>query len=617
MENTLKWKRGDPIGYIRREIPRFEVPAYKGERYEAIVPDTLDIQERAALAVHGLTAPTDPDADYEIYWLVWFGTNPPIMRHDWSDAVQTKFMEALPLMRIASGSDLNNHVDQRWMEVALHTLGPDGLSYVPAVGRPWARLGDTWGSTDADNFALTFACGRLMSAMTVYYLRGRAPVWKEAIERMVAGLTELAIDKGSYAYFPRGAFSPDVPRVRDAEMPTEIRASLVGWVIQGLAQYYRAAGYEPARALATKLTRYLREQGNFYDAQGRFLPNGPQFPGAHFHHHTLPLLGMLEHALATGDRELMEFVRQGYQYGKANGEPLVGYFPENIGRPDLQTSESCEVADMIALGLKLTEAGVGDYWDDVDRWVRNQFAENQLLRGDWIYRFSGRIDPSHVYALPRTSVDETYQTADRVPERNVGAFAGWPWPNDFYAEFYTGYGSGLGIMHCCTGNGARALYYIWENILSYADGTLRVNLLLNRASPWADVDSYIPYEGRVEVKIKQSCRLAVRIPEWATPTDTTCHVNGAARPLEWDRRYAKIGAVQTGDLVALTFPIAERTVKVAIEKRSYTLVLKGNDVVLIEPPGKNCPLYQRAHYRENQARWRKATRFVSEEVLYW
>ena len=55
------------IGYIRESIPDFEVPPYEGERYEAMVPDTLDIAERARLAIRGLTGPTDPEADHELY----------------------------------------------------------------------------------------------------------------------------------------------------------------------------------------------------------------------------------------------------------------------------------------------------------------------------------------------------------------------------------------------------------------------------------------------------------------------------------------------------------------------------------------------------------------------
>ena len=143
---SSRGKVEDTIGYIREEIPRFDVPAYEGERYEALAPDTLDLQERAALAVNGLTGPTDPEADYEVYFAVFFNTNPPTMAHDWSDAVQCKFQEALPLMRVVSGSDLNAHVDRRWMEVVLHMQGPDGLLYFPTQGRPWAQVGDTWGS---------------------------------------------------------------------------------------------------------------------------------------------------------------------------------------------------------------------------------------------------------------------------------------------------------------------------------------------------------------------------------------------------------------------------------------------------------------------------------------
>ena len=42
------WKPGDPIGYISPQIPECEMPPFRGERYEAMVPDTLDLAERAA-----------------------------------------------------------------------------------------------------------------------------------------------------------------------------------------------------------------------------------------------------------------------------------------------------------------------------------------------------------------------------------------------------------------------------------------------------------------------------------------------------------------------------------------------------------------------------------------
>jgi len=49
-------KPGDPIEYIRKDVPEFRVPPYEGERYQVPVPDTLDLQERAGLAVNVLTS---------------------------------------------------------------------------------------------------------------------------------------------------------------------------------------------------------------------------------------------------------------------------------------------------------------------------------------------------------------------------------------------------------------------------------------------------------------------------------------------------------------------------------------------------------------------------------
>ena len=175
----------------------------------------------------------------------------------------------------------------------------------------------------------------------------------------------------------------------------------------------------------------------------------------------------------------------------------------------------------------------------------------------------------------------------------------------------------MGTMHCCTGNGTRALYYLWDHILRYDSGRLRVNLLLNRASPWADVDSHIPYMGQVDVKVKQPVDLSLRIPEWVKPSEVRVQVNGQDRRVSWAGRYVQVGEMKPGNVATMLFPIAERTDNAFIEKERYWLVRKGNDVVKIEPPGRYCPIYQREHYRVNSTRWRQMERFVSQEVIHW
>ena len=280
-QNTGNWKPGDPIGYVRSEIPEFELPPYEGERYEALVPDTLDLAERAELAINGMTGPTDPKADYKLYWVANFLYDPPIMYHDWYDITEVKFMEALPLLRIVTGSDLNNHVDRARMEVLLKSVGPDGLFYIPLEGRPWSHETHDEHEEAIDRFPMwradgtttklsdesvtqltdTFLCGRIISAMTIYYLRDRNPLWKETIERMIQRLSQLAVDKGDYCYFPAGLFEPNAKVSPDAEMPTLYPSVEQGGgrLIQGLTHYYKVTGYEPARKLAKKLAKYLKD----------------------------------------------------------------------------------------------------------------------------------------------------------------------------------------------------------------------------------------------------------------------------------------------------------------------------------------------------------------------
>ena len=65
---------------------------------------------------------------------------------------------------------------------------------------------------------------------------------------------------------------------------------------------------------------------------------------------------------------------------------------------------------------------------------------------------------------------------------------------------------------------------------------VRVNLLLNRPSAEADVDSHIPYTGQVYAKVKEPVHLSMRIPEWVEPGEVRVEVDGGERRLWWDGR---------------------------------------------------------------------------------
>lgn len=618
------WRPGDPIGYIRADHPPFTRPSLHGVRYDALVPDTLDLQERARLTMHAMTEATDPLADYEVYWTVDLRSNPVQMRNK---RQMPKFVEAMPLMRTITGSDFNGHVEQRWLEVLLRSLGPDGLYYKPRQGRPWdgsvERLAKIAGRP-LDQYADPFDCGRVLSAMSVLHQMGYGHPWAGAMRALVDGLDALAFQVDDVATFWPGPFAALKEKPTGLKLPVGRVDSENSRVPHGLVHAYKLLGYEPALTLAAKVIRYLRRF--YFEENGAFLGR-PGEPLAHFHAHAHGLLAMQEYAEAAGDQEMMAFVVKSYEYAKGlghnhltapgyrleqnKGSNYLGYFVEWVNSSEWEGSETCQVTDMITLALRLSDAGIADYWDDADRWVRNMFAEGQLRTTDWIQRVPEHISRNiSENRLPLTALDP-HGTTERVAERNLGAFAGWAAPNDWHVN------NGPGIMHCCTGNGAQTIYRVWERILRFEAGKLRINLLLNRASPWADVDSHVPYAGRVDVRIKVPCEVAIRLPQWVSPSEAQCFVNDTARAVTWQGRYADAGTVKPGDRVALVFPIHERTDVVHIEKERFTLVRKGNEVVAIDPPGKICPLYQREHYRQSATRWLKTQRYATDQLIRW
>jgi len=617
-----------PAGYIRSNIPKIPYTAHRGTWYEDRVPDTLDLAQMAQMLVNGLTGPNDPLSDYEQYFGPNVAGNPPIMGHDWSDQCQMRSMKALPLMRHISGSDQNSQIDQVWLDLILKSIGPDGLYYVPTKGRPWSHRGvesipdgiyRADGTTvppddpSVTQYMYSFHPGYAISTMMIHYLRDGNPIWKTQIENMIDGISRLAIHKEDYAFVPAAEYEPNAKVPATATMPVgQLSVNSSTWLLDGLGKYYQLTAYPPAKELGGKLVKYLRHHGQYFSESGCF-NLADSFIENHFHSHSVSLVVMLDYAAAVKDQELISYVHKNYECFKTKGDVLTGFFPEST-IPDYPSCETCEIADMIALSLELTRLGVGDYWDDADRWLRNQFAENQLTPE----KVTQLVGLGKRLGVPERRADGYYTTDDRVVERNMGAFAGWASANEFLDDEMRRKGRG-GIMHCCTGNAAQTVYYLWKSMMQSDDERLRINLLLNRASTAADVYSYVPYEGRVDVKVKQATRnVLVRMPEWINPsTDKiSCKVNSKDRTLKWEGRYINAGAVRGGDKVSVLFPISERTVaNQKIGNRVYNCVVKGTSVMSLDPPGKECPLYAR-NYRVATPQ-RTVRRFLASENIAW
>ncbi len=542
-----------------------QIATVEGQHYEALVPDTLDLHENAKLAINALTRCTNPDNDYEVYFYGKAARTPPVMYRPLG--FYAKFWEALSLLRYLTGSSFNTQVDQRWRQIFLEMFQNDALGF-------------------------SFTDARLLCWAANNSRQEKNPCWQEIAEEAISRLSGTLTHEKDFCYY----------RNDTGAMRTGWEGTFEGWTLQGVTRVYSITGSASARRLADELAHYLKDQAQIFDLNGHFLARheSDMGPALHFHHNGNAMAALSEYALATHDQEFVVFAQKGYEYGRSVGWPLVGFFPEYIDdwpdpRPYIDC-ETCATVDMIMMAINLSKLGQGDYWDDVDRYVRNQFTEMQMKNGDWIDHIAENY--------PNTPV-EPGEDGDQVSERVVGSFSGWATANDYCANVEENI-----ISACCTGNGARAIYYVWENMLEFNNGLLSIHLLLNRASPWADVNSYVPYEGRVDVAMKITCNVEIRIPEWVKHEEVSCFVNNVPREPVFQGRYAQIGSVESGNVVTMDFPISERTVKTTIGGVSYTFIIKGNDVVAIDPPGKWHPFYQRAKYREKHVQWINRDRFV-------
>ena len=589
-----------------------------GERYEASVPDTLDLAARMALSINALTNQFVPSERWALAFTVNYSRRPPVLFVNHStDAwlnIPAKFIEALVNSRLASGSDRNLAADRKIIATQLGIIGEDGLSYAPE--EPLSNM------QGERNYSEIWGEGRLLLALSMLAQVDDDPRWIEIGKKKVDRLLALTKEKDGYRYFWKGRFHPDDAPPADATEPTGMKegGSLadrdpvfsliysVGAAGHGSGLFYRVTGYEPALELSRGLARWALARV-FKNEDGRY-------DFRHFHHGLYALMAVAEYAEAANDMDVYRRVDACYRWAREMGDPLIGWYTEympgsdRFEKRDHESVEICEVADMVFLALYLTRRGIGDYWDDVDRLVRNQYSEGQITNADFVERI-----PDHY--LRGGPVQAAYVDDRDIASRSVGSFCYAMRANDAFLVLREEDGqekvSDRGIMHCCTANGARTFYYVWDSIVTGSEEEAQVNLLLNRASELLDVNSYLPAQGKVVLKVKTAKNVAVRLPEWVDLSEVSVAIGKRRVRAKTDGRLVRVSRLRPNDEVSIEFPMPERTLHRVIGRRPYKLTLRGSNVVAIDPPGVIYPLYQNLPSGEPVER----ERFVPSSKVVW
>ena len=137
----------------------------------------------------------------------------------------------------------------------------------------------------------------------------------------------------------------------------------------------------------------------------------------------------------------------------------------------------------------------------------------------------------------------------------------------------------------------------------------KVNFLLNRASQWLDVDSFLPVEGKVVLHIKDASRVAIRMPQWCDAEEVDVTINDKAIRPVIQGQYVHLSLLKSHDEVVLTFPVETKSIYRIIGDKSYLLTVRGSNIIDIHPKGVAYPLY----VNQPTGNLVKKTRYVAQK----
>ena len=548
----------------------------------ASVPDTLDLAEHGRLAINGMLGTLDPAVDFESVFLNILDVHPVYMLH-WStmvSGVMPKYIEALPMLRLMSGSDQDRDIERGFIDAMTRNADGDGLVYDRAdAGRPW-NVGVYYGKPDwNEDYANMAGNGRLLSGFTFWHQVTGEDVWKDRARKTAERLHELVFTEGDYAYYPNPGLGNDFsyPRVSGwtTDKPPEranegFEGATLFYLFQpvrGFTRYYQMSGDERFLELSRKFVNFgLQEKfwGGRQDPNPTAGAERGHFAG-HFHGTLAALRGILDYAVIANDHRVKLMARDAYEWARQMGIHRLGLFPH-----EGEWVEGCTLGDMVGMAVALTDAGLGDYWDDVEMVARNglicaqatdldelnrvsEEGKHRPRDADWGGHFDTRFRKNNKGVLPGQEIHE------RAMERTVGAF-GHVWGARYQIPQ---------MMSCCVANCSQGLYFAWEGIVRRDGDGAAVNMWLNRRSPWVDVWSWLPHEGKLMVQNKGVRRIAVRAPSWAHRRHIRCTLNGTEVRPDWIGNRMIFSGLKGNEQLVVETPVE-------LDRGEYTMVNLNN-----------------------------------------
>ena len=525
-------------------------------------PDTLDIRTPVRLAVSCIANRMDASMGYRPWFLVEVKDSKPIrLRHDVWDFgdMSGRFLEGLILARnMFEPTDGMLRDEARIRGFLTSLLRPDGLVMNP----------------DQRGVDHMFAQGSALYGLVTDFNAGHDPAMSVRIKALIEGLNRRARHEADYLWFPEVA-TPIAPC-----------SHMAAYQVLPVVRYYELTNDATALRYAERLSRWAFYHDPTVTEQGVITKTGWE---GHLHAWMDTYSGILRCARAGGNLDRNEVLTRSqrlFEWVKLNYTTPYGWVADSVGS---ETCETCTISAAIRLALELIKEGHAEYWDDVERFVRNQLVANQFLD----------VDPLGI--------------EDQATARGLrGAFESYAAPNTLIAS------RDAGIEGCCINGGIRGFFLAYQSAIGESDDAIQINLLLSNATRGVRVVSYLPEDGRLDLYPLASKALLVRLPKWLRVEDVT--VNGPARIRQaagTGGNFLRLSGVKPGTRITLQFKPREMAVKSVVAKKRYDVLWEGDTVMKLGPAGRPYPIYrgdlvsgrygpsemEDAHYKEPAIRW--------------
>ena len=403
----------------------------------------------------------------------------------------------------------------------------------------------------------------------------------------------------------------------------------VGWNARAFLEDYRVTGDTNALDFAVALDKRLCHGEDANGDDGSLRPDG-SFGGKakggswhmHGHTHCLPgLVSLGEVLLTTGQRDQgLKFINQAgstmdWLYDSTRNPDagsMTGWLGEFLavaaGWTRKADCEGCTMGDVTQTACALggacnadpSLAGLGRFYDRAEQIYSSQVTAQMFHpRPDYLAVvkdcLTKHVNKEMTNATPEekaAEVDKRCQEAVVTAQRMVGqqlGLCGFPdWvnhlPSDLDADL-----PGVHMQGCCADATIRASHAIWSNTVTGDENETRVNLAFNRDSDLVKVVSCLPHRGELDVMVKNSHRVLVRVPEWSARDGVKAFVDKQPVTVAWKQHYVAFDSVRSGQQLTVVYPLRIAQVTEPIEGVLYTERWRGNTIVDISPRGKWVP----------------------------